>query len=351
MELYIYSETLEQQGVIDSFSSLRWRRRFFEPGEFELHVPATQENLSLLRAGNVLHRLDRQEAGIIESVKISESRDRGSEIEASGRMGSSLLDQRIILPAISFSGTVEDAMRKLVSENAIAARPISFLTLGAQQNFPSSCSFQVSGKNVLSALKALSKSAPLGFRVRLDIPDQKWVFEAYDGKDHTVGQTDTPYVLFSDGFGNIREPGYTLDTTGYRNFAYVVAESDDAVRTIAEVDQTGGETRRELWVDAGDIQKGDLTDDEYRTQLMQRGLIQLAETAKAESFEAAAVNTENFQYLTDWDLGDIVSFEKWELRLDQRITEVEEVYENGVETITPVCGTPLPETLNLGSDT
>jgi len=46
-----------------------------------------------------------------------------------------------------------------------------------------------------------------------------------------------------------------------------------------------------------------------------------------------------------------VSFEKWELRLDQRITEVEEVYENGVETITPVCGTPLPETLNLGSDT
>lgn len=350
MELYIYNEMLEQQGVIDSFSSLRWRRRFFEPGEFELHVPATEENLSLLRAGNILYRLDRQEAGIVESVKIMES-DGGDEIEATGRMGSSLLNRRIITPAISFSGTVENAMRRIVSDNAITSRPINFLALGDARGFPPTCGFQASEKNVLTVLKALSKSAPLGFRVRLDMPNPKWVFETYSGTDRTVGQTENPYVLFSDGFGNISTPSYTLDTTGFSNFAYVAGEGEGDARTIVEVDRTGGEARWELWVDAGDVQKGDLTDDEYRSQLTRRGLDQLAETAKAECFEATAVNTENFQYLTDWDLGDIVSFEQWGLRLDQRITEVEEVYENGVETITPVCGTPLPETLNLGSGT
>ena len=350
MELYVYSEMLEQQGVIDGFSSLRWRRRFFEPGEFELHVPATGENLSLLRAGSILHRLDRQEAGIIESVKITEGENDGDEIETNGRMASSLLGRRIITPAVSFSGTVEDAMRKIVSDNAIASRPINFLALGEAGKFPSVCGFQAFGKNVLTVLKSLSKSAPLGFRVRLDIPNRKWVFEIYSGVDRSVGQTGNPYVLFSDGFGNISGPSYTLDTTGYSNFAYVVSGSDNGAQTIVEVDRAGGEARRELWVDANDIQKGELKDDEYRMQLTQRGLEQLAGAAKSENFEASAVDAENFRYLTDWDLGDVVSFEKWGLRLDRRVTEVEEVYENGVKTITPVCGTPLPETLNLGSE-
>ena len=349
MELYVYSEALEQRGVIDGFSSLRWRRRFFEPGEFELHVPATEENLSLLRAGSVLHRLDRSEAGIVESVKITESGDGGDGIEAAGRLGSSLLDRRVVAPAVAFSGTVENAMRKIVSDNAVAARPIDFLALGEAGGFPQTCSFQASGKNVLAVLKALSRSAPLGFAARLDALDRKWVFEVYSGADRTVGQTENPYVLFSDGFGNISGPSYTLDTTGCSNFAYVAASGEDGAQTVVEVDRTDGEARRELWVDAGDLQKGDLTDAEYRAQLTQRGLEQLAGTAKAESFEASAVDTENFRYRTDWDLGDLVSFEKWGLRLDRRITEVEEVYENGVETITPVCGTPLPETLDLGS--
>ena len=83
----------------------------------------------------------------------------------------------------------------------------------------------------------------------------------------------------------------------------------------------------------------------------QRGTEKLAEAARVENFSAAAVDTANFEYLTDWNLGDIVSFEKWNILLNQRITEVEEIYENGIETVTPVCGTPLPETLDLGSDT
>lgn len=160
-----------------------------------------------------------------------------------------------------------------------------------------------------------------------------------------------PYVLFSDEFGNISKPEYTRDSTGYANFAYVGGEGEGSARTIVTIDHTDGEPRRELWVDTKDLQRGDLSDTDYQAQLTQRGLEKLAAAAKSESFSADAVDTQNFQYLTDWDLGDIVSFEKWGLRLDRRITEVEEVYENGVETVMPTCGTPLPETLNFGDDT
>lgn len=414
MDLYIYSPDIELQGVIDGFSSLRWRRRYFEPGEFELHCPATAENIALLAEENIIHRLDRQEAGIIEGITIGTSDDdTGEEITATGRMGSSMLDRRIITPAINFNGKVENAMRKIVSDNAISVRPLLHLVLGSAGGLTPKCTFQATGKNVLAVCEALGKAAPLGFRVRLDAPNRRWIFEVYNGVDRTVMQKDRPYVLFSDDFQNISGAAYVKDSTGYANFAYVAGEGEGSNRTIITIDQTHGEPRRELWVDAKDLQSSAdteddftgngsttvftlsrtppnissvtvggtstsaytqsgrtvtftsapvsgaviavsytyvLSTDEYATLLQQRGLEKLAEAVKSESFSADAVDTQSFQYRTDWDLGDIVSFEKWGLRLDQRITEVEEVYENGIETITPTCGTPLPETLNLGDD-
>lgn len=351
MDLYILDPDINLQGVIDGYSSLRWRRRFFEPGEVELHCKASPENLALLRPENIIHRLDRQEAAIIEGVDIK-STDSGDEITVTGRMGSSMLDRRIITPTISFSGTVEDAMRKIVSDNAITARPLPHLVLGAAAGLTPTATFQATGKNVLTTCTALGRAAPLGVRVRLDVPGKQWVFEVYDGTDRSVTQHDRPYVLFSDKFQNITGAEYTLNTTGYANYAYVAGQGDGSARVVVEVDQTGGEPRRELWVDARDLQQAEgQTDADYRAQLTQRGTEKLAEAARVENFSAAAVDTANFAYLTDWDLGDIVSFEKWGLRLDQRITEVEEVDEGGAMTITPTCGNPLPETLNLGSDT
>ena len=242
-------------------------------------------------------------------------------------------------------------MRKVVSDNAITARPISGLVLGALSSLSPTCSFQATYKPVLGVLEALGKASGLGFRVRLDVPNQAWVFEVYQGTDRSITQTAMPYVLFSDDFGNISNAQYLLDNTGYSNFAYVGGEGSGSDRVIVTVDLTNGEARRELWVDARDLQKGDLSDADYQARLMQRGLEKLAGAMRAESFSADAVNTENFEYLIDWDLGDIVSFEKWGITMSQRITEVEEVYESGIVTITPTCGTPLPVTLILGSDT
>ena len=347
MDLYILSPDINQLGIIDGYSSLRWRRRFFEPGEFELHCKASAENLALLRPENIIHRLDRKEAAIIEGVSVE-----GEEITATGRMGSSMLDRRIITPTINFNGSVEAAMHKIVSDNAITARPLPHLVLGSAAGLAPTATFQATGKNVLTTCTALGRAAPAGFRVRLDVPNRQWVFEVYGGVDRSVAQHDRPYVLFSAEYENITGAEYTLNMTGYANYAYVAGQGEGSARVIVTVDQTGGEPRRELWVDARDLQQAEgQTDADYRAQLAQRGAEKLAEAGKVENFSASAVDTANFAYLTDWDLGDIVSFEKWGIRIDQRITEIEEVDEGGVFTVTPVCGNPLPETLDLGSDT
>ena len=355
MDLYIYNPAIELQGVVDGYRSLRWRRKYFEPGEFELHCPATPENIKLLAPDNIVHRTDRSEAGIIEGTVI-ESTENGDEMTVTGRMGSSMLDRHVITPAVTFNGKTEEAMRKIVSDNCIATRPIHHLSLGTFGGFTPMCAFQLLGKSVLTVCEKLSRAAALGFRVRLDVPGKQWIFEVYSGADRSVAQTTLPYVAFSDEYSNITGAKYSADTTGSANYAYVAGEKetgsgDSKVKTpvCITIDQTNGAPQREIWVKA-DQQTSDESDDAYAARLRQDGIDKLAGAAKSQVFEASAINTENFAYLTDWDLGDIVTFEKWGIRLDQRVTEVEEVYENGVKTITPVCGNPLPEKLDFGSD-
>ena len=48
MDLYIYDRATGLQGVADATTSVRWRRKYQEPGEIEIHMPATRENVELM---------------------------------------------------------------------------------------------------------------------------------------------------------------------------------------------------------------------------------------------------------------------------------------------------------------
>ena len=73
--LNVYDRDLKPLGVIDSYSSLRWRRKYFESGEFELSLNPTPNNLKLLNYDNIIVRSDlteNDEFGIIESWKFND---------------------------------------------------------------------------------------------------------------------------------------------------------------------------------------------------------------------------------------------------------------------------------------
>ena len=75
----------------------------------------------------------------------------------------------------------------------------------------------------------------------------------------------------------------------------------------------------------------------------------LLEHGIVECLEAVTLPNVNFTYKTDYDLGDIVTVNKkaWGIMMDKRITEIQEVYENGGMTIVPTFGDPLPDTVDL----
>ena len=79
ISLNVYDRDLKPLGVIDSYSSLRWRRKYFEAGEFELSLNLTKNNFKLLNYDNIIVRSDlteNDEFGIIESWKFKDDGDK-----------------------------------------------------------------------------------------------------------------------------------------------------------------------------------------------------------------------------------------------------------------------------------
>ncbi|QNU66913.1 siphovirus ReqiPepy6 Gp37-like family protein [Ruminiclostridium herbifermentans] len=336
MELYIYNSELELLGLVDIFDSLRWRRRYFQPGEFELHLKATAENIALFQEQYIVARHNTVEAGIIENIEISTD-----NLVVKGRFLSSLLERRIVLAKTTLNTTAELAMRILVSNMT----PIPKLELGELKGFTETVDIQVTYKNIAVTLTKIAQVSNIGYTVKFDRLNKKLLFECYKGIDRSASQDVNARAIFSEEFENVTDSKYTLATENYRTVALVGGEGEDTDRILVMVGEANGLTRREIFVDAKDLKKENLTDEQYKFLLRQRGIEALTGAAKSEVFESNVNLQSNLVYKKDFDLGDVVTCRnrKWNKKIDVRITEIEEVYENGILTITPTFGSPLPE--------
>lgn len=354
MEIPIYNpDNLHAIGVIDEFSSLIWHRKYFEPGKFEISAPATQNNIDmLLNEDFYICRDDSIETGIIEEFSIDEDEDKGDTIIASGHFALNLLSRRSILEQTNFSGTAENAMRALVTQNAVSPadqnREIEFLILENLNGFTENVIIQVTGKRLVDYLARIAKVANFGQRIRFDKDELKLIYEIYKGVDRSIEQATNPYIIFNHEYENLGQCKYTFSNEDKANFVLVAGEGEGDETITASVGSAAGRRRFELYVEARNISsnKGDISPDDYLDLLEQNGIANL--TDAAEYFEGEIINLNN-TYLDDYDLGDIVTIqnEKWNKSISCRITEIIETIDEGGRTIEPVFGNPKPELADI----
>lgn len=347
VEIRIYNRDLRFQGIIENQTSIIWTRRYFETGEFEIHVPITEYNVKLCKRKNIVWLRGAVEAGVIEDMRLDETRN-VNEITIKGSFLESYMSRRIIHPTVNFNGLTEVAMRTLLSG---LADPLPYVELGELKGYDDTVSFQCSWKNLLSFESKLAMSANMGFRLRPDFTARKIKFEVYKGLDRSRHQHERSYVEFSDTYANLESASYVENDQLEKTVAYVAGEGEGAERTIVVVGDTTstGYDRRELYVDARDLSSEDLTPAQYEAALMQRGIEKLNENVLSTSLECVTIPLGNFRYKVNYDLGDIVTTRKtnWNVEQDLRITEIQEVYEHGEMQVIPTFGTPLPTTLSM----
>ncbi len=348
MELYIFDRDLNFQGILESFFSLRWVRRYSKCGEFELHCSLTSETLQLLQKGNVVWKKDDLEAGYIEYRNLSQDSEGKEALVVKGKFLTGYLGRRIIWGTENLNTTAELGIRELINNHAInptnTDRKIDLFALGDLKNHTQTLKKQASYKNLLETIEEIANTNELGIRTLIDIQNKQMIFDIYEGTNRTAGQSVNAPAIFSNEFENILTQEYTDSLNNYRTVALVAGEGEGTARQFVTVGSGTGFDRYELFVDARDLQQEDMTNEEYEAVLQNRGQSKLAEMREIQTFESKININSNLTYKEDFDLGDVVTCtsKKWGITIDTRITEVEEVYEESGFDVNITFGNSIP---------
>lgn len=177
----------------------------------------------------------------------------------------------------------ESAMRRLVS----AMQPWPRLELGELVGFDTRYTAQTSGGSVLNYLTTLGAACDLGFRVVLagKNADKKLVFEVFR-------PTADPNNRFSTKWGNLQGASWAFGDNDYANVAIVQGAGEGENRATVTVGLTdaSGADRRELYVDARDVQPDEEMGEtnqsaDYLQRLMDRGTNKLLDQLRTGSIE------------------------------------------------------------------
>ena len=348
--IFVLDRNFNTLGIIEEYVSTIWRPSYSDIGDFEIYLGATDIAVALLSEDNYLVRssdVSVDESGnvtykkvmIIKKINLKTDVENGDYLTVTGKELKFILNQRIVWSQTNLTGKTENAIRRLVNENAVnptnTKRIIPNLILGTSVGLTDTIDKQVTGTNLATAIIDICKASNLGWDVY--IYNKNLVFTVYKGLDRSYNQTDRPYVVFSDEFDNLYNTEYELDSEKYANTALVAGEGEGVNRiTRAIGDSNSGLDRYETYIDARDISQNKGTDDEidintYNSLLDQRGAENLATLSYTEGFTGEIVNDMSFIYLEDFYLGDVVTvINKYGITSNVRVVSaIESEDENG----------------------
>lgn len=327
---YFLDSELNILAAFDTYKSAIFTGRYFSAGDFELYIPATKKALDLARAAAFVTRADdTSRCGIVEKIGIQTSRTDGNFLTLSGRDAAALLDRRIVWRQTTYNGRAERIVRSLI-ENAfitpeIEARAVENFELGPEIGLNDSIRVQYTGDTIGSAVQAICKTTGTGYRVRLDLPNKKFIFELYKGTDRSFDQSAVPFVVFSSDFDNLIASTYDEDASGAKNVAQVAGEGQGNERVKVAVGSVSGINRNETFINAStkSDNQGEIDLVTYEGLLTENGAQKLAELEAKKQIDGEIAPNYNYQLNRDYFLGDIIQIEnEFGYRMAPRIVEV-----------------------------
>lgn len=335
MEVWIMDTQFRSVIALDTFESLIWTERYNGAGDFELYTPMNLRLISLIKQNYYVWLKESDQMMIVEEIQITTDVDEGDHLIISGRSLESILDRHIIWKQTNLNGNLQNMVKKLLDENIISPEIperkipnfvfeystdplITGLTISAQYT----------GDNLYETLESICDDRSIGFRVLFQEEGQKFVFSLYSGQDRSYDQVKNAYVIFSPGYENILSSNYVESDKTLKNVALVAGEDEGHNRRTVTIGSVSGLARRELYVDARDIQsetsEGEpLTEEEYNSKLINRGNEKLAQNQSTHLFEGQTETTKTFVYGKDFYMGDIVQIANaYEMEQKVRVAEI-----------------------------
>lgn len=344
MDIILVNQDFERLGIIDN-ASVIWNDRYYENGEFEIYFPIIDSSLELLtQSFYVVRDDDENNVGVIQDVELSHNSNNGDFITLTGKFATGYYFSKRVIPSqTTLYDTIPNIIRTLVDQNIInpsnSKRKINSIKLGnSVDGLTTKTNMQTTGGNLLEKISEVCKTYKIGFK--MPIVNNELRFDLYEGSDRSYGQSENPYVVFSDEYDNLDEVVYNRNASNKINFAYVAGEGEGINRKIVsayEGEEPSGYDRNEIWVDQRNMSsnEGEITDEELTEQMKEEGIENLVPIT--ENLDGKLLNTTGYVYGKDFFLGDIVTVQmkKWNgMYINARIVEVIESEDENGKTLT-----------------
>lgn len=303
MKINIYDEDLNRVLIIgNQFVSCLWSEGYNTTQSFTLELQDTEEYRNKLKTDYYVGRDDRRSLMVIKSVEIS-----NGKIIASGMQATRVLDDVAFVGTINSNSNIDTTIKEKYN-NSSKFNKINF----ADTNLNVKYDLQISNKSFLQLCETACQATDLGFKAERN--GNSIVISFYKPEENQN-------LIFSEKFGNLTVDSVISATEKLKNYAIVLGGGKDESRTRIDVDMTGGGTRRELIIDARDIQKEDEeTQEEYNGRLRARGAEKLLEQKGTLECAFSPVGSD---FGKRYDLGDIITVDlmNYGIRLKSRIAK------------------------------
>lgn len=311
--------------MIETYQSVIWNVQYFSRNDFQLVTNASDDNLSLLEVGNLLVReIDKtnntyQNVMLIAKKELSFDTEYGWILKVTGKGLKNILARRIVWSQLNLSGTVEDSIRTVITNNVINPsnndRKIPNLQLDDKANLTDTAEIQLLGENIAQWLEDVCTQYGYGWDIYID--SGSFIFKLYKGV--------TRPVIFSPYFDNLYSSNYSYNLDNYANAALVGGEGDGINQKTATVGSGSGLNRYEQFIDGNNVSSNGeiITLETYIQMLESYGNEQLASYQKTQTFEGEIEPNGVFKLNQDYFLGDVVTVENEKgISANPRIIEI-----------------------------
>lgn len=355
--IMILDDTMRIVDTLRKYEYSQYELKAREIGKFTINAMIDKENLYLMdKTKNYYVLLDDDVFGVIESVKRESDSETSKVFTIKGSLALKLLEYRIIKGQVTFKGKSYKYIEELVKQNLImsddenrnVALAVEFEDEERLKQICSTVDKQVTGGSLWDEISEVAEADKLRIILKPNVgaintehPQNidGWTLIIGAGEDRTRHRANNAVstVMFSQSLSNIANTDYIVDRSKLRNTVYIAGEGEGADRKWYNIDvnsditfgERTGWNRRELWVDARDIQSEQdskkITDAEYEELMKQRADEKAKDNDLSEEYTATVIDiTKQYTYKKDYNIGDFVTIADEELGMefDAQITNV-----------------------------
>lgn len=287
MNLNLYDENFNRIAIIgNEFISCLWCEGYNTIESFSLELNESDDYKKKIRPDRYIGRSDRPTLMVIKSVEI-----RDNKIIVYGKQATRVLEDVAFVGTIRSGSNVDTSIANAYAES-FGYPNFSF----AESNLQIKYNHQISNKSISELCLIMCQDTDMGFRAVRN--GSQAVIEFYRPEAN-------PNLVFAEKFGNLSLDQLSFSREALKNYAIVLGMEKETGRVRVDVDNTKNDYRREIIIDARDLQQEEGESDEaYEERLADRGyekLINYAETY------AVKFTPDSSDFGKRYDLGDVLT--------------------------------------------